>query len=197
MNALTVGIVCGVITATIVAHIINQRIRKKLRVGEIAKLEVDIQNILDNAVFRTLADRALLIKLHNGGLLLAGVPKYITILQESNSDNLKSVKKDFQQFKVDPSYMQMIDTLVREGIYIQEVVRMPEGFLKRRYEYEGIKATVIFSIAQTKNGFYYGSISTTKSFADFIGSHEYAALESIVNTIRNKYKKAKKLKLLY
>jgi hypothetical protein len=197
MDGLIVALISGAFVAGIIAHIINMRIRRKLRVGKIAELEVKTQNILDSAVYKTLADRALLIKLHNGGKIFAGVQKYITVLQETNSDELKTVKEDYQNFKTDRAYMEMINTLLTEGVFIQEVHRLPEGLLKRRYEMEGIKATVIFSISQTNNGFYFGSFSTTKSFSDFIGSHEYTILETRISKLRNIYKQAKKDKILH
>jgi hypothetical protein len=196
MDGLIVALISGAFVAGIIAHIINMRIRRKLRVGRVTEFEITTQNLIESTVHRTLADRALIIKLHNGGKIFAGVQKYITVLQEYNSENLRSVRDDFQNYKVDAAYMQMINTIISEGLFIQEVNKLPEGFLKRRYEYEGIKSTVIYYINQTDHALYFGSFSTTKSFSDFVGSHEYSILESVISKIRNRYKQAKKEKIL-
>jgi hypothetical protein len=171
MDGLIVALISGAFVAGIIAHIINMRIRRKLRVGRVTEFEITTQNLIESTVHRTLADRALIIKLHNGGKIFAGVQKYITVLQEYNSENLRSVRDDFQNYKVDAAYMQMINTVISEGLFIQEVNKLPEGFLKRRYEYEGIKSTVIYYIAPNRprpifwEFFYYKIIFRLRRFA--------------------------------
>lgn len=182
----------------IIAYNIVKKSKDESRLSLVSKIEVECDNILDSAVYRTQTDRALIIKIHNGGSkMYVGVSKYASITQESHNDKLPSIKKDFQKFKVDKDDMGMIHTLISDGLVILETSRMPPSMLKRRHELDGVKSSIIYKIRETEFGFYYGSFSSTIEYNEFIGSHEYSILEAEINKLRNIYAEADRRGVLH
>jgi hypothetical protein len=121
-------------------------IRGMRRLNEEIKLNflTSVKMYLDNVVYLSKVDRGIVVKFHNGGGMMNMVNNKISIIAESNSVHLRSVKNDYQKYEVDQAYKNMLSNLREDKILIYDVLNMDDGFLKRRYMMEGIKVTVIF-----------------------------------------------------
>jgi hypothetical protein len=195
---LVYGAFAGAVIATIVAHIINNKLRRKSDVLHIAKMEIEIQRILEDCVFKTFIDRALLLKLHNGGDKLSiGSKKYFSILHEAHTPRVQVVKDLFQEIETDPDYYELILYLSKIGKKFFKTKDLPNSLLKRRYQKDNIYGGIIVKVYDTKKGFYYASFVTTNKFDDLVQSEHYPLIEMDVLRLKKVFKKAAKLKILH
>jgi len=169
----------------------------KTRVALVAALEVRINSLLTKIVSETPVDRAVVIKLHNGGSKLqTGITKYITVINERHNGNVMEVYRDFQHYPIDANYMLMIHRLVQDKLIIVDTKKMPEGLLKRRYNLDGIKSSIIFYIRETDGGLYYGSFSSTSTLEEITTDQAFARIENTIEKLRWHFKDAASKKIL-
>lgn len=163
----------------------------------VAGLEVQINALLGWIVSETPADRAIIIKLHNGGSKLqTGMTKYISVINERHNKNVMEVAKDFQHYPIDANYMQMIHKLLSEKIIVANVDSMPEGMLKRRYRLDGLKCAIIFYLRETDGGLYYGSFASTYTLEEITTDENFARIENTIQKIRHLFREASHKKIL-
>lgn len=183
---------------TLYLHRLLSKLRDESRLLNIAKLEVETDNILDNIIYTTNTDRALVVKIHNGGSkMYAGTDKYASVLYESLSESLHPIKNDWQKFPVDRDYMMMIDTLIKDGVALFDIETMKESTLSRAYKSEGVKSVAFFKIRETDFGFYFASFASLKSQDEFYLSKDFSMLEIKANKIRNIYAEADRKGVLH
>jgi hypothetical protein len=132
----------------------------------------------------------MVVKFHNGGGMMNMVNNKISIIAESNSVHLRSVKNDYQKYEVDQAYKNMLSNLREDKILIYDVLNMDDGFLKRRYMMEGIKVTVIFYLVEGRGVEFFGSFSSVLDFNEFMIDSNYSIIENRINKIRILFKEA-------
>lgn len=180
------------------AYRLISRLKNESRLLNVANLEIETDNILDNIVFQTATDRALIVKIHNGGAkMYVGVSKYASVIEESISPEMKPIKDDWQKIKIDKEYLMLVQQLINDGMIILNVDSMNPSTLERTYKSEGVKSVAMFRIRETKFGFYFASFSSTKEEHEFIGSNEFALIELKVNRLRNIYLEADRKGVLH
>lgn len=131
-------------------------------------------------------DRILILKTTNGG----GRPKlgnkiYATALYQEVREPLKITKESYQKLLVDSHYVKMLaKSEASHGVRL--LVRdMPyDSLLKNIYEVEGITYSEIYHLQNTKNSFYFMSISTHGG-SNFDSKETRLAINLGVNAIRN------------
>jgi hypothetical protein len=167
-------------------------IRGIRRLNEEIKLNflTSVKMYLDNVVYLSKVDRGIVVKFHNGGGMMNMVNNKISIIAESNSVHLRSVKNDYQKYEVDQAYKNMLSNLREDKILIYDVLNMDDGFLKRRYMMEGIKVTVIFYLVEGRGVEFFGSFSSVLDFNEFMIDSNYSIIENRINKIRILFKEA-------
>ena len=176
----------------------NRDMAQQSRLIEIANIELQARFGMDKIINDTLVDRALIIKVHNGGSkLFVGVSKYISIIEEAHSSKILPVISDFQKFPIDREYMEMIRRLLEDSIYVVNVSTMKESTLKRVYIKDGLKSSILYPLIGSELGFYFVSFSSTSNDFEVLDSSEFSTIEIELNKIKLLYKKAADLKLLH
>lgn len=187
----------GAMAAGALGYLAIMRMREINRISLIAQVEITSEATLESAIYQTCADRALVIKLHNGGgKIYAGTNKYITVLHEAHTQRIPGAKKDYQRFFADVNYMKMMAELEEKRIIKTKVSDLEYGLLRRRYEADGITASIVFWIKETEGGLYYGSFTTTND-PDLLLKRDFSKLETKINRLRNKYETAHRRGVLH
>lgn len=92
-------------------------------------------------------DRVLFIKTSNGGdVPKMGEPLYITILDESYSDTVGPIKKDYQKFEVDSSYKRLMLELIDKKAILMSPEDMEDSVLKTIFLANKIDKVLLRSI---------------------------------------------------
>lgn len=197
MHDLTINIILGSIIAFFVGgFLLHKRLRKTTRLAKVLKLEIEIKEVLNENILKTLSERAVIIKLHNGGKIYAGVDKFITVIHEAHREPLEALKDDYNQYKVDEMFLRLIQKLLAEKIIVMEAKDLEGSFLKRRFQYENITSLILYKIVETDESLYLGIINTTDDFVNFVGGSDFALIELAINKLRNLYITAKRQKIL-
>ena len=165
------------------------------RIIAINKMDVEIEALLYKIEQETKVDRALVLKFHNGGpKMFSGVAKYTSVITESHSPTLSSIKQLIQNFPVDRSFMNLLIKLNTDKQLAVDVNQLDEGSLKRRYIQDGCKTAMLVELVYTESGLYFLDLSGK---SDFILSEGFTKVEQLANRIRNIYQIAKKQQLLH
>lgn len=164
----------------------------------VANLEIRTEMLLQEAIDGSVIERALILKLHNGGgKLYMGIPKYTTVLHERIVPDIRHSKPDFQYYPIDHEYMLLMQRILTEEVVVLITSEMPEEMLKRRYEADGITVSVVFTISETDAGLYYGSFSTRGDANEFLSNVNYSSIETFIHRLRLKFKEAKQQQVLH
>jgi hypothetical protein len=109
------------------------------------------------------ADRCLILYTSNGGgIPTAGKALYTTILYEMVfNHNLHPMRQMFQDVALDYAYVEMLQEVVRNGVWYGGPQDLKDGFLKSLYNEEGVTRSMVFKVAATKHRFYYVSARWT------------------------------------
>lgn len=187
-----IGIMIGGTIAAIVSFAVGINVFRPSRVALVTAYDIECQALVDKCVDTGLCDRALIIKMHNGGgRIVAGKPKYASVLFEANSNKVQSIRDTFQHYEVDVEYSLLIQRVQFDRRVIQETMTMPHSMLRRRYENDKLTASFVPFFIETKGGMYYGSFSTVGPAHEFLGSSKFSEMESIINRIKNVHRRAK------
>lgn len=193
-------IIGSVVATIIIIYLIIKvaNLKQQSRTAQITAFEVLIQGILDKAVLNGWCDRALVLKMHNGGgKMYTGVNKYASVLFEGDTDKMTDVKDDFQKYLIDSEYMDLMQRVSSNKIEIQKTTDLKYSMLRRRYEADDITHSIVFFIEETENAMYYGSFTSISPDSDMITGKSFAGLEAKMNKLRNAYQRAKKKKILF
>lgn len=172
----------------------------KQKTGKIERAiayEIAAQAILDNCSGLEMIDRAILIRAHNGGdFTKVYSPKYITVLHEGTSSTATQLKSVFQCYPLDQEYKKIILTLMSDKTILIESAKEESGFLKRRFEMDGINSAYISLIQATANSIYYCSFESKKPINDFLIDPSYSQIEALANKLRLLHRSAKRAGLI-
>ncbi|MEM7372815.1 MAG: hypothetical protein AAF587_29610 [Bacteroidota bacterium] len=115
----------------------------------------------------TKVDRVLYMISENGG----GIPKphkqlYVSIIHESVSMRLPSIKIDWQKQPIDNFYMKQLAEMVQTGSNTMKVSELQDGILKNVYEAQGVATAFIGTIKDNDGSFlsYIACQSTDSNF---------------------------------
>lgn len=150
----------------------------------------EIQYIIDRVIASSAVDRFLILKTENGG----GKPRlgshlYSSVMYESTSKELKSVKDDYQRLLVDDIYVRMLSDIGLGVPNKLKVVDMKDGILKNIYKVEGVSYSEVHYIGETDNTFFYLSVGTTNENNTFDDPMDRVEIEIAISKVRNIFKK--------
>lgn len=195
---LIIGIMIGGTAAAIVSFAVGINILTRSRVAQVTAFDIECQSLLDKCIDIDLCDRALIIKMHNGGgRIVAGKSKYASVLFEAHSTNVIAVKKAFKNYELDTEYLQLMHNVQLSRKVIHETAKMPPSMLQRRYTLDGITTAIVPLFCETKGGLYYGSFSTVGPVDEFFSIDKYAALENIIERIAALHRHGRMNKFLH
>lgn len=137
-------------------------------------------------------DRIMILKTTNGGgKPKLGVKIYATALYQDTRPPHQITKYSYQKLEIDPHYMKMLNDCEINNHVSLVVPRMPhDALLRHIYIEEGIKYSEIYHIRNTKNSFYYMSISSHQT-TRFTNPTERLTINIGVSNIRNLFKNIK------
>ncbi len=179
-----------------IASVLFNRERKQSRITEITKMDIEVEAVLYQIEQETAGDRALVLKFHNGGTVIySGVNKYTSVIAESHSPALNSIRQLVQNFPVDRGYLPIMNKLSIEKQVALDVPQMEESAVRRRYIQDGCKSALLVELIQTESGLYFLDVSSKKE--NFVMDDTYSKLEQLANRLRNIYRAGKKKQLVH
>lgn len=120
-------------------------------------------SILSSMRTDTTASRVLLLAGHNGGgYPRPDAPFYTSVLFWSIDDSAQEsikVMSQYKQLPVDAEYIRLLLDTEKEGYTILDVERMPPCQLKRYYQAEGVKHSILFYLEIKDRKFLYCSVA--------------------------------------
>lgn len=152
----------------------------------LSKLQ-ELHAVMESVVKETGADRFLILKGSNGGgLPKPGSPFFVSVLHGVDVVNgVERAMAKYQQIMADAHYLEMLtEILVRESTYM-EVSKMPDSMLKRIYDAEGVRHSIVFIIAKTKTELIYGSIASHSEDCNFQKHTDKINIEIGIGQVRN------------
>lgn len=139
---------------------------------------------LQNILHETSADRVLILKASNGGSIpRLGAHIYLSALMEVSSKPIRAILNDFQNIRADSAYIDLLQTLLKDGSTILKTTEMKTGQLRNIYESDDIKCARVILLHETPDSVYYLSASTTDGAID--GAHTEVVLDLAVSKIRS------------
>lgn len=160
-----VGTVLAAWGAQLIKSWFSARSRKKDAQSVLEGLERSqaSYSILSSMRTETSASRVLLLAGHNGGgYPRPDAPFYTSVLfwsiDDSAQESLK-VMPQYKQLPVDADYIKMLLDSEKNGPVIIDVERMPPCQLKRYYQTEGVKHSLVLFLAIKDRKFLYCSVS--------------------------------------
>lgn len=159
---------------------------------EIAKKLGDakaIQLAMDRVREKTNIGRVVIMQCNNGKEISKfGSPIYVSGVYQSIQPPFSSQLDIYKSFPADGHYIKLLKHVLDNGSKALFTVDLPESFLKRVYESEGVNWSYVFSIGSDGEYFYFGSLATNENKTPFqIG--QGLEIEVFLNEIRRKYKK--------
>ncbi|PHN06170.1 hypothetical protein [Flavilitoribacter nigricans] len=151
-----------------------------------AEFELGIEQLLEEALSSTNADRVLLLRTTNGGgPIKPGKPIYIEVYREKHTYAVRSVKADFQGVEMDTAYAEMIQQLIREQKISYRTEEMSKGnILHDTYLADRIQESKIRYVWEADN-FWFLSFSTVTAF----NSHDRHRFEVITRRMRTLFRR--------
>lgn len=198
ITAAMIGITVSAITSYVIFSRNLRRVSRRSQVAQVANLEIEAHVILQNIIYETPIDRALILKMHNGGgKLYAGVIKHISILDEDHTTSVGPIKDDIQHYPADTQYMHLAQMLVADKLVVLETESMTDGMLKRRQVHDNVKVSIIFFIAETEGGLYYGALDSTLPSSTILSDEVFSVLETKIHKLRRLYEEGKRNRILH
>lgn len=120
---------------------IDAKERKSRGVGIAANRRVRQVKVLKGLASELGAQRALLIKCHNGGKVPnGGTPLFLTVLADTHAQSVAPIAGEYQQRPlVDPSYLELLSRLDAAEMILQPTEDLPvASMLRDEYEREGL-----------------------------------------------------------
>lgn len=120
-----------------------------------------IYDLMNELVYETKANRALLLKTENNG----GVPSltsdlFSSVMYETTDNNIGLIKSDWQRRRLDGQYIKMLNHIIsQDGITKIQTNKIGDGILKDVYTLDGINKTYLILIHRTNKKMIYFSLN--------------------------------------
>jgi len=152
-----------------------------------------IYDCIDEIVMKTSVKRCLIFMTHNDKEVIKPSSKlYTSCLYERYEFPFASVKREYQNFPLDISYLKMLTSLMISERVDFIVSRMATSLLKDIYVLEGVKySKVIYLFDKDRKKIWYMSVATDEDIEVF-SKVDYAVIMKNVNNIASiiiKYEK--------
>lgn len=150
--------------------------------------KIEIHDYLSSLKHETGSPSAVLTESKNGGgIPTGGNPVYISIFDEANDSDMRSIKKDVQNMPTDMAYNRMLLRLLENNFVFLKTDEMIEGFLKEFYQAEGIKCAYIYKVGSLNNRLYYLSLKWKTEIDKNVNIERALRTTSnnILNTLKN------------
>ena len=156
-----------IILAGVVRFIVKY-IDKKSSFNRVIPSISRIYDLMNQLVFETKANRALLMKTENNG----GVPSltsdlFSSVMYETTDYKMNLIKEDWQRRRLDGQYIKMLNNVVSsDNITKLETDDMECGILRDIYKVNKIKKSYIILIHRTNKKMVYFSLTFTDDIVD-------------------------------
>ena len=129
--------------------------------------------------------RSLILKTENGG----GVPRlgaslFSSVLYEALSGKGASLRKGWQQERLDEEYVKMLIAVMANGQVHLKTEEMPECRLKTLYEANGVNEAMVFLIAVEETRLIYLSLNCCKKETKEMTPTQEEAMRAGVNRLK-------------
>lgn len=166
-----------------------------------ADVEYMAAKVLRDATLHTDITRAYSFMIHNsGGDPFIGNEKFMTITDEAVNHGVRRVKGDFFKFyfKDDESFPKTISDTIRSPrkLMMLDTNLMPDGFMRRRLEADGIRTAFIFFLANGRKNMFFAVFETNLRPEEMVDSRRLAPVDTYVEKLRAVYREAERKKWL-
>ena len=135
-----------------------------------------------------LVHRVLIVKVENGGGIISpGKQVYASAMHEDyNPSQMRdSIKADYQRILVDKGFVTILSKLMTDGYSDLFALKLPKGFIKSKYEAEGVKYAEWYLLHRTSKAIFFLSLVTTDEADTFDNPFQRNCINVQVNIIRN------------
>lgn len=172
--------------------------RRDLDSTRVLVKEMKIRALLREITLLGGVDRAIVFQAHNGGnKFVVGVQKYASILWEPPATAIPPVKETFQKVKLDNDYLELLYKTTLQNVVILDTEIMAHGLLRKVYESDNIKGSLVFFLISTDFCIYYMSVSTKHDINMLTVPVTYSKIQLFVNEIKQTLQDAQDMHLLY
>ena len=158
-------------------------------IGDIAK----ITKIMRGVVSDTFYDRFMVFAgKDSAGAIVAGKKLFIDSIYEEHGDEYDAGDLEIKDWQADSHYYQMFADMLLRGCVELVTSKMPPCKLKSIYEFQGVKRSLVFHLATTKNNakVFFCSVATTREKE--IIAEDKARIDSAIDQLRGIFEKWKK-----
>lgn len=179
------GIAIGTGIGWLSSFLYLMRERQYSRLTEIDNWKLARQALIDETQERIGAFSLGFYEMSNGGgEFREGTPMYSTLLAEAFDDPEASIKREWQQRRVDEQYEEMMRKLRRDKVVFLRIEQMPGSELKRLYTAKGIEGSIKFEVYDKANSKYFYLVAKSRDKqATLSADKQYAQLESLVHKL--------------
>lgn len=181
-------------------HYVMYRLRNANRMKSVMIMELQIESILKSLMQKTVIDRALLCKVHNGGApILVGSEKKISVIIEPESSLEPHVLETYTAFPIDNAYKKvLIEMIEKKPLFVfHEISKQPMGIFRRKSEADGLVEVLHYFVGDSATGAYYLFLGTLTGPNMLLSSTaQHNTIEEDVVAIRKLIKRAIRKKLL-
>lgn len=159
--------------------------------------EIACQALLDQATGFEQVDRALIVKIHNGGKMSQMYSmRFVTVLYEGRTSTTGEAKSNYQSYPMDDAYKRFMQKLLDDKVYLFQTMSEEYGMLRNAYDRERIKTSRIFKLARTKHAIYIASFSSKSPPGEYTAHHNYHDVGLIAEKLKQLHRTAIKAKVL-
>lgn len=163
MQHILIGTLLTLANVGAILYVILQYVPRKMRTfSERLERWHDIENACNALITDSTVQRALVLRLTNGGgEPLPGRTYYATVVVSAVDETRKRHATDYNKIEVDETYISMIIRLRHEKRLQILTSALPVGsLLKSLYDSEGVKFSEVHYLASTLDATYYISFAT-------------------------------------
>lgn len=148
------------------------RLLRKNTLKDVMIFEIKIEECLADIIRSTCVDRALLVRIHNGGgRITIGNDKKISVVCEPEESLLPHTKEGYKNVPVDRGYRGvLIEMLDKKEVFVyNQTLDLRYSMLRRKAEADNLTATLHYFIWETRASGYYVFLATQDEPHELIG----------------------------
>lgn len=162
MQHILIGILLSIANVGAIAYVVLRYVPRKMRsFAERQERWHDIEAACNDLVANSTVERALVLKLTNGGGEPTVGTTYYATAMVSATENVRNHKAtDYTRLEVDDAYVSMVVGLKKLRRMMLLVDAMPPSLLRDIYNSEHIKFAEVHYLCSTQDATYYCSFAT-------------------------------------
>lgn len=144
------------------AYIIYRYVPRQLRsFAEQQEKWQQINNLCNELIAESTVERALVLRLTNGGgEPIVGTTYYVSVMASGMQDVKTHLVPEYKKLEVDDAYVAMIVGLKKMKRMLLLVDSMPHSLLRDLYNSEKVKYAEVYYLCSTSNATYFCSFAT-------------------------------------